>query len=236
MFYDLHTHALPGIDDGAANAEESIEMLCGSYAQGVEVVALTSHCTVHHADSVEKFIAKRQASFQKLCEATKEKESRIPKLLLGAEIYADHDISRVPDIGRLCLEGPNYLLMEFAFGDDLAWLSECVYTLNRMDITAMIAHVDRYPQRDRIFAELTGLNVVYQLNTTSILSFAGRGILKKMMPQIQNSKNKFFVSTDMHNCKSRPCDIQKSYTVCKKKYPDIAEALFLQNAKELLNL
>lgn len=236
MLVDLHTHALPRMDDGASDAQESLAMLQNSFAQGVGISALTSHCTVHRADSVERFLAKRQAAFQVLQAAAEQTKAEIPKLLLGAEIYADHDISRVPDIDKLCLEGTNYLLMEFAFGDDLSWLSECVYTLNRMDITAMIAHVDRYVQRDHIFADLRGLNVVYQLNTTSMLSFAGRGILKKMMREIKNPENRFFVSSDMHNCQSRPCDMAKAYALCKKKYPDLADDLFANNAKQLLNL
>ena len=236
MFIDLHTHALPGMDDGAADVRESIAMLQNAFAQGVNIVALTSHCTVHHVDSVERFLEKRQAAFQILQEAVEQNKAEIPKLLLGAEVYADHDISRVPDIGKLCLEGTNYLLMEFAFGDDLSWLSECVYSLNRMNITAMIAHVDRYVQREQIFADLKGLNVVYQLNTTSILSFSGRGILKKMMSEIQDSQNCFFVSSDMHNCQKRTCDMEKAYMLCKKKYPNISDDLFLNNAKYLLNL
>jgi len=40
---DLHTHILPGIDDGAKCVEDSLEMLCRQKESGVERVALTPH-------------------------------------------------------------------------------------------------------------------------------------------------------------------------------------------------
>ncbi len=233
VFYDLHTHALSGIDDGAKDVSVALQMLRQSHAQGVAMTALTPHCTLHREGSLERFLLRRQKAYQALLDAAEEDCSgELPHLLLGAEIYADHDLSREANIERLCLEGTDLLLMEFAFGDKTPWLSECVYALNRKGITPMIAHVDRYPQREQIFADLEGLSVIYQLNTSCFLSLTGRMIFKRIL----RHGGTFVVSSDMHNLTDRVCDMEKAYAVCKRKYAKEADEWFCTNAERLLNI
>ena len=52
---DIHTHVLPGIDDGSKSSEMSLEMLRESKAQGVDTVIATSHCYLKHEDDVDDF-------------------------------------------------------------------------------------------------------------------------------------------------------------------------------------
>ena len=221
---DWHTHALPAIDDGAKDEAESLALLEMSYAQGVTLTALTPHCTLHREGSLERFLSRRQAAYERLLKAKEQADRPMPQLLLGAELYADHDISRVPNIERLCLEGTRFLLMELAFADKLEWLSECVYMLNRQGIVPMIAHVERYPQRDRIFADLKDLKVIYQLNASCFLSFMGRMRAK----QILRHGETFIVASDMHNLNNRPCDLDQAYRICQKRDPELAQILFLR--------
>ena len=46
-FYDIHTHILPGVDDGSKSPEESREMLQMAYDQGVRHIVATPHFSVH---------------------------------------------------------------------------------------------------------------------------------------------------------------------------------------------
>ena len=58
MFIDFHTHILPGIDDGSASVEESIELLKAEAAQGITKVVATPHFYANY-DSPERFLERR---------------------------------------------------------------------------------------------------------------------------------------------------------------------------------
>ena len=68
MKYDIHTHILPGMDDGAADAEAALGMLRAERGQGVEEVAFTPHYYRDREDP-KHFLARRQAALERLCRA-----------------------------------------------------------------------------------------------------------------------------------------------------------------------
>lgn len=61
-FCDLHSHILPGMDDGCKTAQQSIEALRLSYAQGVRAMFATPH--YYPVESVESFLARRQSAWE----------------------------------------------------------------------------------------------------------------------------------------------------------------------------
>jgi len=58
---DLHTHILPGMDDGARNVAMSLAMLEAERAQGVDTVVLTPHFYREREDA-ERFLQRREAA------------------------------------------------------------------------------------------------------------------------------------------------------------------------------
>ena len=226
---DLHTHALPNVDDGAKDLSESILMLSDSYNQGVRVCATTPHCTLHRASSVDTFLEKRAKGFELLAPHLTD---TMPKILLGAEVYLDNDINRYEGLERLCLEGTDYIMLEFPIERaNLRW-AEWIYNLNRKGIKVLIAHVDRYPEWEKMMADFKGLDVKYQVNASRFLEFGAKKLVKSLMEHGHG----YIISSDMHNMKSRCCNMAKAYEKAKKKYPDYADKLFEANASSILNL
>lgn len=84
LWVDIHTHCLPGMDDGAKDLETSLQMLRLLRRQGVAKAALTSHY-YPHKESLDSFLKRREAAWQRLRPHTCTEE--YPELLLGAEIY-----------------------------------------------------------------------------------------------------------------------------------------------------
>ena len=86
---DLHTHILPGMDDGAATVEISLKMLQAEREQGVETVGLTPHF-YGERESVEGFLTRRAAAARQLLAAAEqlppEKQQTLPRSILGAEV------------------------------------------------------------------------------------------------------------------------------------------------------
>ncbi len=207
---DLHTHALPGIDDGAKNPKAALEMLEDSFCQGVRLCALTPHCVIHNKQDIKRFIDNRERSYEELKEYIGEK--MVPELVLGAEVYADHDISAHEDISKLCIGQSKYILMELPFAIKYGWVSDCVYSLNLKGITVIVAHLDRYPKWEEIVTELRGLKVVYEISAPTFLTISGRRLIKKIAQRV----GQFIISSDMHNTTTRRCEIKKAFEHARK--------------------
>lgn len=228
---DMHTHVLPGIDDGAANIEESIEMLKESARQGVSLCVASSH--IHPTDShvVQEFLQKRQQAYSELVEACAGLD--VPDIILGAEVHMDRDISEVEGIEKLCIGDTRFMLVEFPFlsspGPDCA---EWLYNLNLKGITPIIAHIDRYSYFNDLIDDISGVKVIYQINNMRAYDFWGRRSIKKLLA----TGYMVVMASDMHNTGIRACDMKKTYDILKKKMPDWAEMLLGGNAKILLDI
>ena len=95
---DLHCHILPGMDDGARNAMESLELVKQEYEYGVKNIALTSHFNSNRI-SIEAFVEKRKQAFASLQEAQKEAPMEIT-YKLGAEVFFTPKLCEM-DVQRL---------------------------------------------------------------------------------------------------------------------------------------
>ena len=82
---DFHTHILPGIDDGSASLESSVEMIRQSIQQKISGIVLTPHFYAD-TDEPEAFFRSRRASAQRLFDAAQNIPG-CPRLLLGAEVH-----------------------------------------------------------------------------------------------------------------------------------------------------
>ncbi len=224
---DLHTHFLPEIDDGAKNIDMSMEMLNDSFNQGVILCVSTSHCRLHHRDSIDSFIRRRSESAEEVKLKLSEKQ---PEIVLGAEVYLDHDISKYPGIERLCIGESRYMLTEFPHMRQDERTSEWIYELTMAGIKPIIAHIDRYPAWDKLIGEMTGADVLWQVNAEAFFSFRGRRLIDKLM----RLGIDFIVSSDMHNVSTRACNMKKAYEKARKKYGYKADKFFYSNAAEII--
>ena len=225
---DMHSHILPAIDDGAKDIQQSLQMLVEAKRQGVDVCVATSHCELHKQNAVDDFLNSRIDAYNALMQGSH--NSDIPKIILGAEVYLDNDISKFPDIQRLCINGTNFMLVEFGRGVPTDNYSEWLYNLTIKGIIPIIAHIDRYAQRSEMIKSFDGIKIIYQVNNECVLSMPGRRFLKKLAPYT------VVMGSDMHNTDTRPCDMKKAYDILAKKIPASVDALYNANAKMILNL
>ncbi len=231
VLIDMHTHILPGVDDGAANISDALDMLKESANQGVTLCAATSH--IHPADSadIQDFLKRRQEAYSKLIKACK--GCGVPDIILGAEVHMDRDISGIDGIHQLCIGDTDFMLVELPFVSHSG--TRCVewlYNLNLKGIIPIIAHIDRYSYRSELIENITGIRVVYQVNNARANEIGGRRFIKKLL----DTGYMVIMSSDMHNMTNRPCDMKKSYEMIKKKMPKYADDLFGGNADILLNI
>jgi protein-tyrosine phosphatase len=241
-FFDLHTHTLPAIDDGAPSSEESLGMLRAAISQGVGCLAMTSHCSIHSEDGVERFLNMRRPCLDRLLVRCAEHGLSLP-LLVGAEVYADHDITKHQGLEQLCYTpvggtgAPELknkcLLFELPSESDRDVAQRSVYTLNSRGIKVIMAHIERYRDADEVMSALNGMDVYFQINADSVLSFGGKRLLDRMIMR----SGRIIVSSDMHGVSRRPNRLGKAYAAVEKRFGTaVSSALFFGNARNALGV
>src|SRR5215213_11925577 len=87
---DLHSHLVPGVDDGATTIQESLDALTELFAEGVRTLVTTPHLLVPHLPdgaAIDRDLERHRRAFRQLTEACQKRDD-IPTLALGQEIWA----------------------------------------------------------------------------------------------------------------------------------------------------
>lgn len=200
-FADFHTHILPGIDDGSANVEESLEMLRLLAQQGADCVVATPHFYANY-DSPERFLKKRQAAIDALMEAVAN-ETELPELRFGAEVYYFNGISQCDALPDLVISGTRCLLVEMPmqhWSDQMLWELREIH--DKWGLVPIMAHIDRYisPFRTRRLLErLARLPVVIQANANFFIQRSTRRLALRML----KNGDIHLLGSDCHNRSTR---------------------------------
>jgi protein-tyrosine phosphatase len=138
---DVHTHILPGVDDGAPTMEYALPMLENALASDVEWLAVTPHWRVSAEDS-DAMRARLRADFRQLQEAA----AAMPiHLVIGAEVrVTDTLMTALPPNGMPTLNDSRYLLTEFAPDTDGATFLPVLEQLMAAGYIPLVAHPERY--------------------------------------------------------------------------------------------
>lgn len=210
---DFHSHILPGIDDGSRSVEESRALLDALARQGVSQVIATPH---FYADeqSVERFLSRRQAAFQRLIAS--ERTESLP-IRLGAEVRYYPGISRLDGLEKLCVEGTSVLLLEMPMSK---WthsvVQEVLEIANLYDITVVLAHVERYAllQRPEVLYGLRNAGVLFQTNASFFADWKTRIYAFRLMKRY----GVHLLGSDCHNLHKRPPRMGEATRLIGKKY------------------
>ncbi|MGI5957873.1 MAG: tyrosine-protein phosphatase [Massiliimalia sp.] len=228
---DLHTHILPGMDDGAAGIEESLRLIRREIKDGVSHIALTSHFNFERQD-METFLKRRQTACEALREACYKKKLEV-NLYPGAEVYFSAKLLEV-DPTPLCMEGNSVLLVEFPRGYYPEWAEDVFYRLNLMGITPLIAHVERYPHFAEHPNDLLSLveNGAYvQTNASALVSYPK--VRKRIFTLIKHHLV-HVVSTDTHSLEKRPPMLGQAFSMISEKLGMETANRLCQNGRDLI--
>lgn len=195
LYYDFHSHILPGIDDGAKDVKMSEDILRTLYKQGVRYVALTPHFG-RDGESVDEFLRKRASAYKALRSIYDER--CMPRLILGAEVYLYKGLSR-ENCKELAMG--DYLLIEMP-EQFVPWMNEEIEKMRLKGFNLIFAHIERpflnYSIKD--FNSLIDYNAfLYQVNVSALKNWDLRRFFIKEMKKGGN----FVIGSDVHNMTSR---------------------------------
>ena len=196
---DLHSHILPGMDDGSADVQESLWLLDALAGQGVTLVAATSHYYATR-EYPEEFLRRREQSMARLAPFL---NSTHPSVRLGAEVHYFEGMSQAPGLEQLCIEGTPLLLLEMP---SIPWsprmVDEVLKLHQERELSVVLAHVDRYftHQNRRFWDTLEQGGVMFQVNAHPFLRrFASGRVLRFM-----RAGKVHFLGSDCHDKTDRP--------------------------------
>lgn len=174
---DLHTHILPGLDDGSPDLETSVLMAAVAAESGVTHLVATPHSNQRGA--FENYASTAlQVRFD--CLRTAVHEAGIPlELSLGMEIFGTGDVLQLLHDGRLLtLGGGRYLLIEFGFHEDPLRIERLLDALLADGYWPVVAHPERYYGLQRMpnyLYDWANRGIVLQVNKGSLFGRFGRG-------------------------------------------------------------
>lgn len=208
VIIDIHSHILPGLDDGASSMEESLEMIQAAYQQGVRQIIATPHYSSRFRDAVPEKVRELCGTLE---EAARQKDMKI-RIHPGQEImYTDEAADLLREGRILTMAGSRYVLVEFF--PSVAWSSmqQAVRKLLVNGYVPVIAHAERYlclRENDRT-EELRDQGVLFQINYRSV-GGSWHDRTARWCRKMLKEKKADFLGTDMHNMGSRSPSTQSA--------------------------
>jgi protein-tyrosine phosphatase len=193
---DLHSHILPGLDDGVRTVEESVELARDLAARGTEAIAGTPHVRDDwptSADAMERALAEVQAAVAAAGIAI--------RVLPGGELALDELDRDVEELRRFGLGGnPSYLLVETPYYGWPLDVEQRLFELRAAGITPVLAHPERNPEVQEDPSRVAALvrsGTLVQITAASLDGRAGRRA-QAMGQQLIEQGLAHLVASDAH--------------------------------------
>ncbi len=194
---DMHSHLIPGIDDGAKTLEDSITMILQLKKLGFEKIITTPHIMGEYYPNTPEII---RTGLHDLKNALVERNISI-KLEAAAEYYLDDYFEKLLDNKQELLTfSNNNLLVEFSTLSEPANAFDLIFQLKTRGYQPILAHPERYLYFDKSFEnfeKIKSLGCDLQVNLLSLSGYYGKA-QKKLGIKLIQSGMVDYLGTDLH--------------------------------------
>ena len=197
---DIHSHLVPGIDDGAPDMHASLELIEGLTALGFQKIITTPHVLWEMYPNTWESIQQGKELVQKAVQQAGIKTS----FAAAAEYFIDEHF--IEELGRkkpLLAIRDNLVLVEFSMVTAPMDLKEVLFEMQLQGYQPLIAHPERYiylKNRKEFFDELKDSGCQFQLNLLSLAPFYGTSVQELAAYLIKNEYYDY-AGTDLHNAR-----------------------------------
>lgn len=229
---DIHNHILFGVDDGAKDLEESVELLKIARRQRVMDLILTPHYRAGMF-TYDKELVER--NFNTLREVADELYMEIH---LGCEYHVDSEIKDNLKTGRVhSLGDSEYVLAEYSYSDQLEKIINTCNDLILGGYVPIIAHAERYEcvqKNPLVTAQLRELGALIQINADSVLGAEGKTQMKVTKTLLDNHLADI-VASDAHGITDRAMHMKEAYSYIFREYSKtVANSLTEDNPRKII--
>jgi protein-tyrosine phosphatase len=211
---DIHSHILPGLDDGARTIDESVEMLRLAADSGTTDIVATPHANAQFSFDHERV----KESFQDLAERSKSFIS----LHLGCDFHLSYEnvSDALVNPTKYTINNKQYLMVELP---DLVALP-IVRQAVRQFISAGLIPVITHPERNLSFQRKID-ELAHWIEDGCLVQVTGQSFLGRFGSTAKDIADKLmaaglihFVASDAHDCSDRPPDLSKAYNYISSRY------------------
>lgn len=233
---DIHSHILPGVDDGARTMDESIDIVQELADQGVTGIIATPHYITDTYYVSDK--KNNEVLLTRLREALSDAGIAVD-VWLGNEIFIDREII---DLLRRnivsTMGGTNYVLVEFSLNEEYPNYADILGDLMNKGYKVILAHPERYVlvQQDYdTLEELCDMGVLLQCNIGSFIGQYGK-VAEKLAVKLAKENRIFAMGSDIHHARGDKRIIRAMKKL--RKYYDAAglERILVKNPSKILGV
>lgn len=192
----MHSHFIPGIDDGAQTMDDSVALIREFHKLGYKKVITTPHILSDGYKNNPQIIL---SGLEKVRVALK--NENIPmQMEAAAEYYLDFDFERKLEQEKLLTFGNKYLLFEVSYVNSPDNLESVIFKLLTAGYKPVLAHPERYPfwmGNSEKYEKLKAKGILFQLNINSLAGYYGND--SKKTAELLIEKNMIdFLGSDCH--------------------------------------
>lgn len=197
-FVDIHSHLLPGIDDGAKDMDTSIALLLKMASFGIKNFITTPHVLGSVYPNSSEVIKQKLAAVKKELE---KREIKGISIQAAAEYMLDGEFSALLDQKDILVLKDNYILVEMSYFSAPINLYELLFKIQLKGYKPVLAHPERYNFYHTDFKsyyKLKQAGCLFQLNLLSLTDQYGKGV-QKTSEKLLKENLYDFVGTDTHH-------------------------------------
>ena len=194
-FVDIHSHILPGIDDGAKNIEETLMLISKMKELRFSKIIATPHTYKGLYDNTRESIEK---SFNLIIDKINPDEIIIS---YSSEYMLDHTLAERIEKKTILPLKDNYILIEMSFLSEIMNLEEMIFKIKKKGYIPILAHPERYRYLHHnldLVKKLKKMGCKFQLNLLSTTDYYGRDISRNADLLLKNNIIDY-VGSDIHN-------------------------------------
>lgn len=196
-YIDIHSHLLPGIDDGAKNLDDSLLLITALQGFGAKQLITTPHIIQYFYENDVQSIKSTEQIFHKNLE---QNNISIP-IRAAAEYMMDESFVNLFQSGELLTIKDNYVLVEMSYLNPPIQLYSILFELQVAGYIPILAHPERYTffhNNLNEYNKLINAGCLFQLNLLSVVGYYGAGITTAANFLLKNGFYNY-VGSDVHH-------------------------------------
>lgn len=207
---DMHSHILPGIDDGARTIEDSIALGRRFEALGYKKLVATPHIMADYFRNTPESINR---ALDKLREGFHQNQINL-EVNAAAEYYMDETFEKKVREKSVLTFGDNFLLFELSFINYPSNINDMIKLMQDSGYKPVLAHPERYPYFHGTvdnYRRIKEQDCCLQTNAIALTGYYGVGP-KALAEEMINNNLVDFVGSDMHHLRHADALIESLYT------------------------
>lgn len=195
---DMHSHLLPGIDDGSPDMETSLELIRGLADLGYSKLITTPHIMGDMFHNSRENITEKLDQVREAVQAA----GISIEINAAAEYFLDEHVTLLLKKGvPLLTISKNMVLVEFSMSFPSMIIKEILFDLQMQGYVPIIAHPERYTYLERnkeYYEELKDIGCLFQMNLLSLTNFYGKSVCQLAQYLIKKGYYNL-IGTDLHH-------------------------------------